>query len=128
MKIKAILALVILCLTGCVAAPSRDLNPSEFPMYQSGKIPVNSIQSFKDCIVDGFSNSHWVGTNIHTREQKRSSGYRIEAIGGGSTQLVSVDILNDGSVALYESNIAKLIDTSGEHNAFKKCLSDFSKN
>ena len=46
-------------------------------------------------------------------------------VGSTGSRLISG---NSSFFEEIESNIAKLIDTSGEHNAFKKCLSDFSKN
>jgi hypothetical protein len=126
MRSKLLLMLALLAISGCVAAPTRDSKSEAFPMYSSGTIPVKSIALFKDCVMEGFGRSHSIGLNIIPREQKRANGYRIDAIGGGSTQLVSVDILNDGSVAIYESRVAKLINTTVEHETFRKCLSEFS--
>jgi hypothetical protein len=76
--------------------------------------------------MDGFGQSHSLGMRIVPREQKRMNGYRVDAIGGGSIQLVSVDILDDGSVSLYESKAAGLINTTGEHETFRKCSKNFA--
>lgn len=122
---KLFLLLALIGMSGCVVPPTRESKSEEFPVYLSGTIPVKNLAIFKDCIMDGFGRSRSVGSNIVTREQKRVNGYRVDAV-VGSTQLVSVDILNDGSVAIYESKVARLITTSGEHQAFKKCLSEFS--
>ena len=39
--------------------------------------------------------------------------------------IMSADVMNDGKVALYESSAAALINTTGEVEAFKDCLSQY---
>ncbi len=119
-----IAASMIIMMVGCVTY-TRENNPANFPMLLSGKIPQNKIPLFNDCLIDGFQGSQSVFKNLSVSQQQRSNGFRIDAVAGGTMTIVSVDILNDGNVLLYESKTASLINTTGEHKSFKNCLEKF---
>jgi hypothetical protein len=112
-----------LLLAGCVAAPTRT-DPGAFKSLHAGRVPVSSVGGFTDCLMDGFNSAHSVLTNVSIRQQRRSDGYRVEAM-TNSAVLVSADILENGRVELLESSAAALINTMGEREAFSKCLARF---
>ncbi|EKD7165513.1 TPA: hypothetical protein RQK97_004216 [Vibrio vulnificus] len=108
-------------LSGCTSAPTR-LDISEFESLMSGSIPTDAILEFTGCVYDGFLSSHSMLTDIDTKQQIRSDGYRVETYSGGRMLLMSADILNSGHVELWESSAAAFINTSGERQAFESCL------
>jgi len=120
----AFVSLSMFILVGC-AAPTRS-DPSAFTSLQIGKIPNSSIPAFADCLLDGFNSAHSILTNITIRQQRRTNGYRVEAL-TNSALLVSADVLDNGHVELFESSTAALINTSGERNAFASCLTQFGE-
>jgi len=71
--------------------------------------------------MDGFDRAHLTLTSVHTRQQRRANGYRIETM-VNATALVSVDISDDGRVEMLESTAALMIDTSDERRAFTECV------
>lgn len=115
-----LLPLLAFLLAGCVAAPTRS-EPDEFKSLQRGRVPATSVAAFTDCLMDGFGSAHFALTNLSTRQQRRTDGYRVETVANGSI-LVSADVLESGLVELFESSTAALINTVGEREAFSKCL------
>lgn len=117
------LSLAALLLSACATAPTR-LNTEAFKVVQEGRVPIKNTQAFTDCLMDGFDEAHFIGTNIIIRQQRRSDSYRVEALTGVSL-LVSAEVFDDGRVRLHESSIAALIITEGERHAFEKCLKHY---
>jgi len=115
--------LLTIFLAACVTAPTRS-DPSAFALVQQGQIPASSVRAFTDCLMDGFNAAHFILTNITVRQQRRTEGYRVEAL-TNSALLVSADISENGRVELFESRTAALINTSGERKAFASCLDRF---
>ena len=127
-SVLAIISLKIfflLSLTGCVTAPSRS-DPDAFFVVKTSQIPSGNVQSFVDCVSDGFDKAHFILTNSTTRQQRRSDSYRIETLAGGTTITVSADVFLTGVVVLNESKSASLINTSGQKAAFDSCLIKYS--
>lgn len=126
MNIKLSLLLVaILILSACVA-PNRRTDPNAFQSKQAGRIDKNDVPAFTDCVMDGFSQSHFIMTNFNVKQQRRTNGYRVETFaGGGSMIMMSADIFDDGRVELFEADAAALIDTQGERAAFSECLKKY---
>ena len=113
----------VLTLTGCVHAPPRS-DTTAYESLQKGTIRVERVQAFTDCVTDGFAQSHFITTNASSRQMRRTDGYRVETYNRVGI-LVSADIFDDGRVELLEGKVAKFINTSGERDAFKKCLAQF---
>lgn len=121
---KALLILLVASLTAC-ASPTRT-DTEEFTVISSGNIMPNNVAHFVDCLTDGFNKAHWGGVNIEVRQSTRATGFRVETYTGTMNYLImSADVMNDGKVALYESSAAALINTTGEVEAFKGCLSQY---
>lgn len=118
------LSLVVLLFSACSAAPTRD-DASAFKLLQEGKVQPKSTQVFADCLLDGFDKAHYMLTNSTSRQQRRSDSYRVETLGGGRMITVSADVFDDGRVLLHESRSAALINTTGQRDAFQKCLSQY---
>ena len=116
---------LVLSLAGCVTAPSRS-DPDAFFVAKTSQIPSGNVQSFVDCVSDGFDKAHFILTNSNTRQQRRSDSYRIETLAGGTTITVSADVFLTGVVVLNESKSASLINTSGQKAAFDNCLNKYS--
>ncbi|WP_194634734.1 hypothetical protein, partial [Vibrio anguillarum] len=76
----------------------------------SGSISADVILEFTGCVYDGFLSSHSMTTDIDTKQQIRTDGYRVETYAGGRILLMSADILNSGHVELWESSAAALIN------------------
>ncbi|MCY9827636.1 hypothetical protein [Vibrio chagasii] len=122
---KLMTAFVVLSsVVGCSSAPTR-LDTGEFESLMSGTVPKDSVLEFASCVYDGFLRSHSMLTDIDTRQQVRNDGYRVETYAGGRMLLVSTDVLTNGHVELWESSAAALINTTGEREAFKVCLSQY---
>lgn len=121
--LKIILASLVLFSIAACTAPTRS-DPSAFSLIQRGKIQKSDIQDFTACVMDGFGESHFILTNITVRQQRRTNGYRVEAL-TNSALLISADILDSGQVELFESTTAALINTSGERETFSACLERF---
>lgn len=119
-----ICCIIFSLLTGCSSAPTRQ-DISEFESLVVGDIPPSSVLEFVSCLHDGFSQAHAILTDIDTKQQKRSDGYRVETYSGGRILLMSADVLNNGHVELWESSAAALINTSGELTTFKSCLDTY---
>lgn len=115
-----LLAATACALAGCVTAPTRE-DASAFKVLREGSVSPAAVQPFANCLLDGFSQAHWVLTNISVSQQVRGDVQRIETRTNGSL-LVSVDVHHDGRAQFLESSTAKLINTSGEREAFDKCL------
>src|SRR5262245_45081828 len=118
---RTIVAALLVC--GCMTPVSRQ-NPADWETVQTGYISPTQVQSFTDCLMDGFGKAHVVSGNYPVRQERRTDGYRVETQAGANYILVSADIMFDGSVALYESRIfpATWNDLSGERAAFADCL------
>ena len=117
-----------LVLISCAAAPTRK-DVDEFKTLATGTVPVESVGKFSDCLVDGFNESHGLWSNYEVRTHKRYNSFRVETYTGSlNILLVSADVYDSGSVELLESSAAKLINTSGEQNAFNVCLETFGQN
>lgn len=84
-----------------------------------------STQAFADCLLDGFDKAHSMFSNNTSRQQRRADSYRVDSLAGGRILIVSADIFDDGRVLLHESTSAALINTTGERDAFQKCLSQY---
>lgn len=121
-----ILGISLGLLAGCSAAPTRQ-DVEEFESLMTGSIPPSSVLDFASCLHDGFSQSHAILSDIDTKQQMRSDGYRVETFAGGRILVISADVLNNGHVELWESSAAALINTSGEREAFKLCLDEYMK-
>jgi hypothetical protein len=110
-------------LSACTVGPTR-LDTKSFTLLQEGRVPPKSSMVFTDCLMDGFSNSHTIATNITARQHRRSDLYRVEAF-VDATILVSADVFDDGRVQLLESTSTFLINVTGEKDAFAKCLKQY---
>ena len=117
-------SLVALFLSACAAGPTR-LDPSRFFLVQEGRVPPTSSQAFADCLLDGFDKAHFMFTNVTSRQQRRYDSYRVESLAGGSLLIVSADVFDDGRVQLLEAKAGALINTSGERDAFGRCLNQY---
>lgn len=121
---KALLILIAASLTAC-SSPTRT-DTDEFKVILSGNVMPDKVPYFVDCLTDGFNKAHWGGVNIEVRQSNRATGVRVETYTGTMNYLImSADVMNDGKVALYESSAAALINTTGEVEAFKGCLTQF---
>lgn len=109
-------------LSSC-ATPTR-LDTEAFTVLQEGRVSARNIQSFTDCIMDGFGVAHNFEP-VEVRQHRRSGLSRVESFSGASL-LVSVDIFDDGRVQILESSAAILFNTTGEKTAFKDCLVKFN--
>lgn len=118
------LSLVVLLFSACGAAPTRE-DKSAFRLLQEGKVQPKSTQAFADCLLDGFDKAHSMLSNNTSRQQRRSDAYRVDSLAGGRILIVSADIFDDGRVQLHEGTSAALINTTGERDAFQKCLSQY---
>lgn len=116
------LSLVLLFLSAC-SVPTR-LNTEAFKLVQEGRVPSKSAQVFTDCLMDGFDAAHFTLTNVTIRQQRRSDSYRVEEF-MNSGLILSADVFDDGRVQLLESVVADFINTSGERDAFAKCLMQY---
>ncbi len=118
---KIILGLSLGMLFGCTSAPTRQ-DVEEFESLMTGSIAPSSVLDFTSCLHDGFSQAHAILSDIDTKQQIRSDGYRVETFAGGRILVISADVLNSGHVELWESSAAALVNTSGEREAFTSCL------
>ena len=119
------IVVIAMLLAGCVSGPTRT-DVEAFSIAATGTIHPSNVQAFTDCLMDGFDKAHWLLTSVTTRQQRRSNSYRVESLAGGDLLMISVDVLDDGNVRLFESQAAKLVNTSGERATFGKCLEKFS--
>jgi hypothetical protein len=108
-----------------VTPPTREEKPDFFISKASGRLKPQSNVAFGQCVQDGFDKSHFIFTNISTRQQRRVDGMRVESLAGGRHLSISVDVLDDGRVEYFESRGAALLNTQGERAAFDKCLGEF---
>jgi len=109
-------------LAGCVTAPTRD-DASAFKVVREGTVPAANVQPFANCLLDGFGRAHWVLTNIAASQQMRGDHQRIETrVSTSGALLVSADVHTDGRVQMLQGTTAAAINTSGEREAFDKCL------
>lgn len=111
--------IVCLCLSAC-AGPTRD-EPGAFKMLADGMVAKSNAPAFADCLLDGFDKAHYAFTIVNVRQQRRADSFRVETT-SHSTVMVSADVFDDGKVRLYESSQAALLNTSGEREAFQRCL------
>ena len=118
-------SVVSIVLAGCVSAPGR-ADPDAFVILQEDRISPSNVQAFAGCLMDGFDKSHFVLTNTSSRQQRRADSYRIETLAGTKHVLVSADVFDNGLVTLNEAKGAALINTSGERDSFRLCLSKFA--
>lgn len=120
-----LLFISILILTACVAS-NRRTDPKAFQSKQTGRIDKKDVPAFTDCVMDSFSQSHFIMTGFNVKQQRRTDGYRVETFsGGGSMIIMSADIFDDGRVELFEAEAAALINTQGECAAFSECLKKY---
>jgi hypothetical protein len=122
---RLLLVLGVVSLAGC-AAPTRTSDPSAFTLLQRGEVESSKVQAFLGCLTDGFTDAHPFLATLSTRQQRRSTGYRIETVSEGVAN-VSANVGDDGQVAIFESRTAVLINTSGERQAFARCLDQYGK-
>ena len=108
-----------LCISAC-AGPTRD-EAGAFKMLADGTVAKSNAPAFADCLLDGFDKAHYALTIVSVRQQRRADSFRVETT-SHSTVMVSADVLDDGKVRLYESSQAVLLNTSGEREAFQRCL------
>ena len=120
----ASLFLIAILLSACVSGRSLS-EPEKFKLLREGQVPVSSVSAFADCLLDGFDKAHFVLTNSTARTQRRSDSYRVETLSGGRLLKISVDVFDDGRVQLFEAKAAALVNTSGERDAFEKCLEQY---
>lgn len=119
--LKAAGVLYVALLSSCVTAPHPSTEPGEFTELANGQVPAAAVPAFADCVLDGFDKAHFVLTNTRARQQRRSTGFRVETLTGSSVA-VSAEILDTGHTTLRESRAAALINTTGEREAFSACL------
>jgi hypothetical protein len=112
----------VVMLGGC-AAPGRESAHSTM-VVREGTVAPADAGVMADCLMDGFGHAHWMMTNTRVAQQRRSDGLRVETY-TGNTLLISADVFDDGRVALTEMSNAKLVNTSGEREAFAACLAHF---
>jgi len=112
-------SIVCLCLSAC-AGPTRD-EPGAFTVLAEGVVANSNAPAFADCLLDGFDKAHYALTIVNVRQQRRADSFRVETT-SHSTVMVSADVFDDGRVRLYESPQAALLNTSGEREAFQRCL------
>lgn len=108
-------------LTAC-AAPIRS-DPAAFKQLEHGQIQTSKVQSFADCLFDGFSEAR-VTTTFTIRQQRRTDGVRVETL-ANSFIGVSADVKDDGSVALYESTAMVWVSTEPEVKVFLSCIDKY---
>jgi hypothetical protein len=112
---------VAISISGCAAAPTRG-EQGAFFVVQQGQVDTKDVNLFVDCLMDGFDKSHDILTNVHVRQQRRVTGYRVESL-TNSIVHVSADVFDTGIVVLNENKTSSLIITKGEKEAFSSCLS-----
>lgn len=124
-KTLLLTALLSLTLSGCQTTYTR-ADADKFKSIFASVIPKSSVPAFADCVMDGFESGQPFLANTNVRQQRRSTGLRIEShAGSGSNSiLMSADVHDDGRVQLWESDAALLISTTGVRNAFARCLSN----
>jgi hypothetical protein len=114
----------IACLAACVTAPDRS-DPGAFNLHHRGKVPADQVPAFTDCVMDGFAKAHFLLTKISVRQQRRATGFRVDAtVGDNPMSLASVDIFDDGRVELFERALFEML---GERAAFAACVDRFGK-
>jgi len=116
--------LAAILLSACVSGPTRD-DPEAFKLLREGRVPPASTQAFADCVLDKFDKAHSILSNATNRQQRRSDSYRIESLAGGRLIIVSADVFDDGRVQLLQSKKSVLVSTSGERDAFDRCLAQY---
>lgn len=112
-------SIACLCLSAC-AGSTRD-EPGAFKLLAEGIVAEADAPAFADCLLDGFDKAHFALTIVNVRQQRRADSFRVE-ITSNSTLMVSADVFDDGRVRLYESSQAALLNTTGEKDAFQRCL------
>lgn len=119
LKQSATLALLLLS-TGCTITRATD--PDGFKSLAKAQIPTSEVLRFSDCLMDRFQVAHTVA-QVNPAQHRRTGGYRIEQYAGTGRTLVviSVDIMDDGHVELFEPDAAALINTKGEREGFDYC-------
>ena len=120
-KMVGLLVAVGALLSGCAAAPTR-AEPDKFKLLGQAQIPRTNVGAFAECLLDGFDKAHFMLTNSTARQQRRTDSFRVETLVGGRILITSADVFDDGRVMLYEANSAMLINTSGEREAFARCV------
>lgn len=100
---------------------SRSSHADDFVLLKAGRVDPAKTQAVADCLHDGFAGAHGIFTNSAARINRRAVGYRVETVAGGALVIMSADVMDDGTVELYESKNAALINTRGEREAFEAC-------
>lgn len=119
------LGAVAVLISACAAGPTRD-EPKKFNLVRTGVVRSGDGQAFADCLLDGFDKAHFALTNVSSRQQRRTDGYRVESLAGGHLIAVSADVFDDGRVQLFEAKASALVSTSGERRAFDLCATKFA--
>ena len=121
-----ILSISIFSLIGCSSSPiTRESHSNKFNLLKSGTVKKENVESFKNCLVEGFEVKNRIAYNVQTNLKITSYGYRLDSVGGETYLLMSVDIFNSGKTQLLKLKKDELTDLSQQIRSFDSCLSKY---
>lgn len=124
-RVFSLAVVVAVLLSGC-ATPIRS-DVEDFPSKLVGQVNPTDVPAFSDCVQDGFLELEkmWPSPR-QVRQERRASGLRIDTRGAANTILiVSVDVMANGHVELYETSRLWVISKQPERDVFTACLKKY---
>lgn len=113
---------LVLTLTACTSIPTRENNPDEFNLINSGQVKEENILQFKDCLIERYEVRGRLAYPVKTQHHVRTDGHRVEGY-AGEYLMLSTDIFNSGKTNLIRAKNSALIDLKQQIKAFELCLS-----